>query len=587
MSYVALYRKFRPRTFDQVKGQDHIVRTLKNQIKNQRIGHAYLFTGTRGTGKTSVAKILAKAVNCLHPVDGEPCDQCENCLAANQGNFMDIVEIDAASNTGVEDIRRVIEEIQYTPARGKYKVYIIDEVHMLSVNAFNAFLKTLEEPPEYVVFVLATTEPHKLPATILSRCQRYDFKRIDLDTIEANLADLLQAEGVEAEEKALRYIARAGDGSMRDALSLMDRCVAFSLGEKITYENVLSILGTVDTEDFSALYRAISSYNIVDALKIIEKTVDSGRDLSPFINDFIMYLRNLLILNVGGKSGTELLGLSEENIKLLEEDVKTADSEVLMRYIRILSELLNQIRFSAAKQILVEVAMIKLARPEMETSEDAILDRIRKLEERPQPSASPAEFAAAPEDPFAAAPEPPHDPDIIDMGRDEYEYEVPMPEDMQDHYPEEAVNEAEPEEEPDLPGQQTWGMPQPAAAETPVNAPAPQEAAAGGDSKIVASRWAEVLAACDDRRLKTFLNKTQTGALEGDGFAIYAEGSIAYKQLNDQAVKEYLKQLILDTLGIEVTLSVLHMDSKPEIPEQQDLGALLKNINMNIETEEV
>ena len=409
MSYVALYRKFRPRTFDQVKGQDHIVRTLKNQIKNQRIGHAYLFTGTRGTGKTSVAKILAKTVNCLHPVDGEPCDQCENCLAANQGTFMDIVEIDAASNTGVEDIRRVIEEIQYTPARGKYKVYIIDEVHMLSVNAFNAFLKTLEEPPEYVVFILATTEPHKLPQTILSRCQRYDFQRIDLDTIAGNLEELLKTEGIEAEEKAIRYIARAGDGSMRDALSLMDRCVAFSLGEKITYENVLSILGTVDMEDFSVLYRALSSYNIVDALKVIERTVDSGRDLSPFISDFIMYLRNLLILSVGGKSATELLGLSEENIRLLNEDVKTADSEVLMRYIRILSELLNQIRFSASKQILTEVALIKLARPQMETGLDALLDRIRCLEENGvQQKATPAPRAA----------QLVRNPDIIDIALD-------------------------------------------------------------------------------------------------------------------------------------------------------------------------
>ncbi len=595
MAYTALYRKFRPRTFDQVKGQDHIVRTLKNQIKNQRIGHAYLFTGTRGTGKTSVAKILAKAVNCLHPVDGEPCDCCENCQAANQGNFMDIVEIDAASNTGVEDIRRVIEEIQYTPARGKYKVYIIDEVHMLSVNAFNAFLKTLEEPPEYVVFVLATTEPHKLPATILSRCQRYDFKRIDLETIEANLEALLKAEGVEAEEKALRYIARAGDGSMRDALSLMDRCVAFSLGEKITYENVLSILGTVDTEDFSALYRAVSSYNIVDALKIIEKTVDSGRDLSPFISDFIMYLRNLLILNVGGKSGSELIGLSEENLKLLEEDVKTADAEILMRYIRILSELLNQIRFSAAKQILTEVALIKLARPEMETGTDAILDRIRKLEERPVQQVVQQAPRAVKESPVQ---ETVRTPDIIDMEHDEYEYADPSAYDVPGFYEaplEQAVEEAdnegyeppkpeeaeeEPVEEAPLPGQQSWGMMQEPAAVGPA-------AANGGEEiKLVQSRWQEVIEACDDRRIRINLAKAQTGA-EGDHFAIYTAGDIAYKQLKDPAVTEYIKQLISDIIGVNVGVTVFHMDEKPEIPEQTDLSALLKNINMNIETEEI
>ena len=569
MSYVALYRKFRPRTFDQVKGQDHIVRTLKNQIKNQRIGHAYLFTGTRGTGKTSVAKILAKTVNCLNPKDGEPCDQCENCLAANQGNFMDIVEIDAASNTGVEDIRRVIEEIQYTPARGKYKVYIIDEVHMLSVNAFNAFLKTLEEPPEYVVFILATTEPHKLPQTILSRCQRYDFKRIDLDTIAGNLNDLLKAEGIEAEEKAVRYIARAGDGSMRDALSLMDRCVAFSLGEKITYENVLSILGTVDMEDFSALYRAISSFNIVDALKVIERTVDSGRDLTPFISDFIMYLRNLLILSVGGKSATELLGLSEENIRLLNEDVKTADSEVLMRYIRILSELLNQIRFSASKQILTEVALIKLARPQMETGMDALLDRIRFLEEN-----GVQQKAAAP----AAKPEAKayRNPDIIDIAQDDYEYEEPVSFDVPGFYdaPIEGPNETEPkeeieEEEAPLPGQQSFNPNQ-----------------NGGNALSVLGRWPEILEACDDRRIKTFLSKAQTGC-EGDSFVIYVSGDIAYKQLKDPAVMENLKKLIADVSGIQVSLDVRHESAKPEIPDQQDLSSLFKNINMNIEMEEM
>ena len=213
MSYVALYRKFRPQTFSQVKGQDHVVLTLTNQIKNNRAGHAYLFTGTRGTGKTSVAKIFAKAVNCLHPVDGEPCNECEHCKAIMAGNFMDVVEIDAASNTGVDDIRRVIEEIQYTPAKGRYKVYIIDEAHMLSGSAANAFLKTLEEPPEYVIFILATTEPHKLPVTILSRCQRYDFKRISVDTIAQNLSALLDSEGVASEEKAVKYIARAADAA--------------------------------------------------------------------------------------------------------------------------------------------------------------------------------------------------------------------------------------------------------------------------------------------------------------------------------------------------------------------------------------
>ena len=560
MAYVALYRKFRPQTFDQVKGQDHIVRTLKNQIKNNRIGHAYLFTGTRGTGKTSVAKILAKAVNCLDPKDGEPCGVCENCIAAGQGTFMDVVEIDAASNTGVEDIRRVIEEIQYTPAKGKYKVYIIDEVHMLSVNAFNAFLKTLEEPPEYVVFVLATTEPHKLPATILSRCQRYDFKRIETETIKKNLSELLEKEGIEAEERAVDYVARAGDGSMRDALSLLDRCVSFCLGEVITYEKVLSILGTVDTESFSALYRALKDGEVTDALKIIEKTMDSGKDLTPFVSDFIMYLRNLLILNVGGKNAKEILGVSDENLKLLTDDAKGADAQLLMRYIRVLSELLNQIRFSAAKQILTEVALIRLARPEMETDTDAILDRLRKLEERPV--AAPAQPVPEKAVQTRSHAEPVPEPDIIDIDTDEYVYSP-----MEEPSFEEPSFE-EPEEKPAVPS-------------------VPEAAKDQKAASLVISSWQTILASCDDRRIRTFLAKAEAEEESEGQITVYVQGEMAYKQLKEKPVLEYLRQLISDTCGASVELFVKHMESKPEIPEQQDLSSLFKNINMTIETEEI
>ena len=253
MSCTALYRKFRPDEFEDVKGQDAIVKTLKNQIKAERIGHAYLFCGTRGTGKTTVAKIFAKAVNCEHPVDGSPCNECATCRAINEGTSMNVIEIDAASNNGVDNIREIREEVAYRPTQGNYKVYIIDEVHMLSTGAFNALLKTLEEPPSYVMFILATTEAHKIPITILSRCQRYDFRRITADTISARLMELMDKEGNDVEEKAIRYIAKAADGSMRDALSLLDQCIAFYLGETLTYEKVLENLGAVDTEVFSGL----------------------------------------------------------------------------------------------------------------------------------------------------------------------------------------------------------------------------------------------------------------------------------------------------------------------------------------------
>lgn len=296
MSYTALYRKFRPGEFEDVKGQDAIVKTLKNQIKAERIGHAYLFCGTRGTGKTTVAKIFAKAVNCEHPADGSPCGECAMCRAVASGASMNVIEIDAASNNGVDNIREIREEVAYRPTEGRYKVYIIDEVHMLSIGAFNALLKTLEEPPEYVIFILATTEAHKIPVTILSRCQRYDFKRIGIDTISSRLEELIRKEEWEVEEKAVRYIAKMADGSMRDALSLLDQCVAFYIGEKLTYDHVLEVLGAVDTEVFSRLLRELLAMDVHRVLEIVEELVMQGRELSQLSADVTWYLRNLLLV---------------------------------------------------------------------------------------------------------------------------------------------------------------------------------------------------------------------------------------------------------------------------------------------------
>ena len=381
MSYTALYRKFRPDNFADVKGQDHIVTTLTNQIKANRIGHAYLFCGTRGTGKTTVAKILAKAVNCQHPVDGSPCNQCEMCKAIQAGTSMNVIEIDAASNNGVDNIREIREEVTYRPTEGNYKVYIIDEVHMLSTGAFNALLKTLEEPPSYVIFILATTEAHKIPITILSRCQRYDFHRISIDTIAARLDELLKTEGVEAEEKAVRYVAKAGDGSMRDALSLLDQCIAFYLGQTLTYDKVLEVLGAVDTEVFSKLLRRILKGDVTGAIRILEELIVGGRELSQFVGDFTWYMRNLLLVKTS-ENPEEAIDVSSENLKLLKEESEMTDVDTLMRYIRVFSELSSQIRFATQKRVLVEIALIKLCRPAMETNLDSVLDRIRVLEQR-------------------------------------------------------------------------------------------------------------------------------------------------------------------------------------------------------------
>lgn len=381
MSYMALYRKFRPTTFDEVKGQDHIVTTLKNQIKTGRIGHAYLFCGTRGTGKTTVAKILAKAVNCESPVDGEPCNQCSTCQSIIDGSSMNVMEIDAASNNGVDNIREIKEQVQYSPASGKYKVYIIDEVHMLSIGAFNALLKTLEEPPEYVIFILATTEVHKIPITILSRCQRYDFHRITADTIKKQLSDLMQCEGVEVEEKALEYIARMADGSMRDALSLLDQCIAFYLEKKLTYDNVLEVLGTVDIQVYSDLLDYILASNVTEVMNLLEDVTGQGREWSQFITDFLWYLRNLLLVGKG-TAASEALEVSTDQLKLLQEKAETVDENTLVRYIRILSELLNDLRYATSKRVLVEVEMMKLCRPQMEMDQTSLLERVRQLEEQ-------------------------------------------------------------------------------------------------------------------------------------------------------------------------------------------------------------
>lgn len=381
MSYTALYRKFRPAEFEDVKGQDHIITTLKNQVKANRIGHAYLFCGTRGTGKTTVAKIFAKVVNCEHPVDGSPCGECEMCRAIAAGTSMNVIEIDAASNNGVDNIREIREEVSYRPTEGKYKVYIIDEVHMLSIGAFNALLKTLEEPPEYVIFILATTEAHKIPITILSRCQRYDFKRITINTIADRLAELMKKEQVEVEEKAIRYIAKAADGSMRDALSLLDQCIAFYLGQKLTYDHVLEVLGAVDTDVFSRLLRQIISQDVTAVLAIVEELVMQGRELSQLSADFTWYLRNLLLVK-SSDNMEDVLDVSTENLVQLKEEAQMIESEVLLRYIRIFSELTNQLKFASQKRVLLEVTLIKLCKPQMETTKDSLLDRIRALEKQ-------------------------------------------------------------------------------------------------------------------------------------------------------------------------------------------------------------
>ena len=381
--YQALYRKWRPKTFDEVKGQDAVITTLKNQIISGRIGHAYLFCGTRGTGKTSVAKIMARAVNCRDAAanGGNPCNECDICKSILDESSMNVMEIDAASNNGVDNIRDIREQVQYPPTQGKYKVFIIDEVHMLSTGAFNALLKTLEEPPEYVIFILATTEVHKIPVTVLSRCQRYDFKRISVATIAGRLKELTDAEGIQIEDRAIEYIAKTADGAMRDALSLLDECIAFHPDERITYDQVLTVLGAADVGTFARLYKAVASADTAAALKIVEEAVTGGKELSQFATDFLWFMRNLLVMKTT-EDASGLIDASAENIETMKACANDATKEGLMRYIRQIAELINRMRFSGQKRVLFELALIRLMTPQAEEDLEGVLARLADLEER-------------------------------------------------------------------------------------------------------------------------------------------------------------------------------------------------------------
>ena len=362
MSYLALYRKYRPLTFSEMVGQKAVIQALQNQVKFGQLGHAYLFCGTRGTGKTSTAKVFARAVNCLNPVDGNPCNECELCREAESG--FNLVEIDAASNNGVENIRDLREEVQYTPSKGKYKVYIIDEVHMLTQSAFNALLKTLEEPPEHVIFVLATTEPHKVLPTILSRCQRYDFKRITTDEIAEHLADVCEKEGIAADEDALHYIAAIADGGMRDALSILDQCHAYYMHDSITLEKVRDVLGAVDSQIFTQMTEALINEDAGALLQAVDQVFSEGRDALQFVSAWNGYLRNVLVSRVLRDKGADLIEADPEQLGRIVEQAGQISSEQLTYYIDELAKLEAKLKSVTQKRVILEVGLIRLLRQE-------------------------------------------------------------------------------------------------------------------------------------------------------------------------------------------------------------------------------
>lgn len=357
MSYRALYRVFRPQTFSEVRGQDHISTTLKNAILTDRLAHAYLFCGPRGTGKTSSAKILAKAVNCLDLQNGEPCNQCENCKAINAESFMDVIEIDAASNRGIDEIRDLRDKVRFAPSQGNRKVYIIDEVHMLTNEAFNALLKTLEEPPEHVLFILATTEPQKIPLTILSRCQRFDFRKINTVEIRDHLADIVKEEGVAISDEALNAIARKAAGGMRDAISVLDQCIAFA-GERIELSHVELVFGTVSEEATALLLDAVVAQDYSKMFSLLHDFVQQGKDVKQIMRDCVQYCRQLLLLKVAPQE--QLVELPQNCMAHAKEQVKSLSVDFLGRMMNRLTEAEKELRYSNQPQIILEAALVDL-----------------------------------------------------------------------------------------------------------------------------------------------------------------------------------------------------------------------------------
>lgn len=563
MSYQALYRKWRPDNFEDVKGQEHIVTTLKNQINADRIGHAYLFCGTRGTGKTSVAKIFAKAVNCEHPVNGSPCGECPTCRAIASGTSMNVIEIDAASNNGVDNIREIRDEVQYSPTEGKYKVYIIDEVHMLSIGAFNALLKTLEEPPAYVIFILATTEVAKIPITIMSRCQRYDFHRISIETIADRLSELMKAENIVVEDKAVRYVAKAADGSMRDALSLLDQCIAFHLGEELKYDDVLDVLGAVDTAIFSNMYKTIRENDVARCMSLMEDIIMQGRDLSQFVTDFIWYLRNLLLIKTTKDTDKieDVIEVSKDNIADMIEAAKEADTDTLMRHIRVLSELSNDMKTSTQKRVKAEVTFIKLMRPAMEnpadmtelagrinTLETQLGDAMQVIDKLKSGELIPAGMLNAISQGVAIMPGGVNGSDMTGAGADGF---VAAGVNNNDNKPVIKRNYD----------------------------------AVTDDIKQIASQWNVIISSIDDALLMNFLKQAYVTVTEdGNSLEIMIKSLSGYNAISREETVTMLEELIEERTGVSVRIVVTKMDEDEDFNKRY--VALEELVGMNIEIDD-
>ncbi|MBO5409668.1 MAG: DNA polymerase III subunit gamma/tau [Clostridia bacterium] len=539
--YQALYRKWRPRTFDDVYGQPHVTKTLRNQLESGRISHAYLFTGSRGTGKTSCAKILSKAVNCLNPVNGSPCNECEICKGIDNGSILDVIEIDAASNNGVDNIRDLREEANFTPVNAKYRVYIIDEVHMLSIGAFNALLKTLEEPPSHVIFILATTEIHKLPATILSRCQRFDFKRISPEDIIARLLYVAEHENVTLTENAASLVARIADGGMRDALSLLDRC--FTIGDYIDEDAVNSAAGIAGAVHLFSFSEYIKNSDYTSALKLISKLHNESCDIDVLCSELMLHFRNLMVAKTVPECESLIVCSSEElaNLKARAAELKISK---ILNCITVLQETLAVIKNASNKKIQFESALIKMCMPQSSGNiPEGLEERIAALETKlenignqpVQPKAAPAPQKNEPAKTETKAPE--------------------------------AIKAQEPESPP--PPAEENEPPAPAAA------PAVQDATDIPDGPF--GNWADVLQALKKYDIPLFgILATSTAVIKSGRVVISSENPTLYDFICTDTHSRELARAIYDVMGRRMKIAV----AKNEKPKEN--SSPLENLKNKI-----
>lgn len=561
MAYLAFYRTFRPSTFDEVVRQEHVVRILKNQITGGKVGHAYLFCGPRGTGKTTLAKIFAKAINCEHPVNGSPCGVCATCRALAGGNSLDISEIDAASNNGVDEMRDLREKVQYPPVAGRYKVYIIDEVHMLTQSAFNAVLKTLEEPPAHAVFILATTEPQKIPATILSRCMRFDFKLIPQSDLEALVKSVYDKVGKEYEEEAVSAIARAGAGSARDCLSIADTCASYSQG-KLTYNDVNAVLGSADFSLVSEIVANILGADASSALSGVENVLSTGKSLGVLVRDLLNYLNNLAIVKLCANA-KQILNLPNDRFAELKRVADIADGHKILRTTEILAAAEGALRYSLNGRITLETAVLKCAMPESDYNIDALLGRMSALEKKLEEGVR-VQIAAAPKAEVKSEPALPKE-----------EEPKPTAKSSGVRLTEEASASPFEEPEPPQPNIKKEEDVQPTLWEQDA-AQAPAAALSEADKKSVFARFLRLFRTTRRNAVLFTLCMDLESSFEGDKFILSTPVEAVYKSLtraeNEKIISDAL--LSLGVLSHEIRLT-----AKGEDKFERAVKELKENFN--------